>query len=255
MLLYYNWLQDKIASNVPVNEWVQELLGGQRRHVQEPGHQLLPERDGHPEDGRERRPGVHGHAHPVLPVPQPSVRPLDDGRLLRLRRLLLADRPQGDRRPARDDRLQQRRRRGDAPGRRPRDEAEVPRRRRARRGGQGPPRGAGQVAGLAGAIRTSPPTWPTSSGPISSAWASSTRSTTCASATRRRNPELLAELGKQFTDYKYDFKKLVRDICTVADLSARRRSPTTATPATRATSPTPISPHPGRDVPRLHQRR
>jgi hypothetical protein len=28
------------------------------------------------------------------------------------------------------------------------------------------------------------------------------------------NPELLAELGKRFTDYKYDFKKLVRDICT-----------------------------------------
>jgi hypothetical protein len=27
------------------------------------------------------------------------------------------------------------------------------------------------------------------------------------------NPELLHELGKRFTDYKYDFKKLVRDIC------------------------------------------
>jgi len=26
-LLYYNWLQDKIARNVPVSEWVQELLG------------------------------------------------------------------------------------------------------------------------------------------------------------------------------------------------------------------------------------
>ena len=26
-LLYYNWLQDKIARNVPVNEWVRELLG------------------------------------------------------------------------------------------------------------------------------------------------------------------------------------------------------------------------------------
>jgi hypothetical protein len=28
------------------------------------------------------------------------------------------------------------------------------------------------------------------------------------------NPELLAALGKKFTEYKYDFKKLVRDICT-----------------------------------------
>jgi hypothetical protein len=26
-LLYYNWLQDRIAGNVPVNQWVQELLG------------------------------------------------------------------------------------------------------------------------------------------------------------------------------------------------------------------------------------
>ncbi len=26
-LLYFNWLQDKIAKNVPVNEWVQEILG------------------------------------------------------------------------------------------------------------------------------------------------------------------------------------------------------------------------------------
>ncbi len=28
------------------------------------------------------------------------------------------------------------------------------------------------------------------------------------------NPELLDELGKRFTDYNYDFRKLVRDICT-----------------------------------------
>jgi hypothetical protein len=28
------------------------------------------------------------------------------------------------------------------------------------------------------------------------------------------NPELLEELGKKFTEYRYDFKKLVRDICT-----------------------------------------
>ena len=27
MLLYYTWLQDKIARNVPTNEWVKELLG------------------------------------------------------------------------------------------------------------------------------------------------------------------------------------------------------------------------------------
>ena len=28
------------------------------------------------------------------------------------------------------------------------------------------------------------------------------------------NPELLSELGKKFTEYRYDFKRMVRDICT-----------------------------------------
>ena len=47
------------------------------------------------------------------------------------------------------------------------------------------------------------------------------------------NPELLDELGKQFTDYKYDFKKLVRDICTsrTYQLSTQRERD-----ATRATT-------------------
>ncbi len=37
------------------------------------------------------------------------------------------------------------------------------------------------------------------------------------------NPELLDELGKKFTEYKYDFKKLVRDICTLATPTSARR--------------------------------
>ena len=47
------------------------------------------------------------------------------------------------------------------------------------------------------------------------------------------NPELLDELGKQFTEYKYDFKKLVRDICTsrTYQLSTQRERD-----ATRATT-------------------
>src|SRR5205807_5082979 len=35
MLLYYNWLQEKIAKNVPVNEWVQDLLGRSEEHTSE----------------------------------------------------------------------------------------------------------------------------------------------------------------------------------------------------------------------------
>jgi hypothetical protein len=41
------------------------------------------------------------------------------------------------------------------------------------------------------------------------------------------NAELLEELGKKFTEYKYDFKKLVRDIC----LSRTYQRSTTATPS------------------------
>ena len=104
--------------------------------------QLLPVDQRHAGDDRERRPGLHGHANPVCPVPQPPVRPLDPGRLLRLRRLLLADRPQAGRRPARDHHLQLGRRRGEPPGRQPPDGAQVPRRRGARRR---PARTAGSV--------------------------------------------------------------------------------------------------------------
>src|SRR5206468_2899685 len=41
------------------------------------------------------------------------------------------------------------------------------------------------------------------------------------------NPELLAELGKRFTEYKYDFKKLVKDIC----MSRTYQLSTKATPS------------------------
>ena len=148
-LLYYNWLQEQIASNVPIDEMVQEAARLAGRHVQQPGHELLPDRAGPAEDGRERGPGVHGHADSVCPVPQPSVRSLDDGRLLRLRGVLRADRPQAGRRSARDDRLQLGRRRGESSRRRPRDAAQVSRRRGARLQGPRSPRSAGRVAGVA----------------------------------------------------------------------------------------------------------
>ena len=69
MLSYYTWLQNKIASNVPMDVMVQELLGSQGGTFANPGDQLLPERDRHAEDGRKRRPGLHGYADPMLAVP------------------------------------------------------------------------------------------------------------------------------------------------------------------------------------------
>ena len=53
------------------------------------------------------------------------------------------------------------------------------------------------------------------------------------------NPELLEELGKQFTEYKYDFKQLVRDICTRGPTSSRPQPTTTQRARRRGTSPTP----------------
>ena len=77
MLLYYNWLQDKIAKNVPMDEMVQELLGANGGTFKNPATNYYQNETRHPEGRRERRPGVHGHADPVRPVPQPPVRPLD----------------------------------------------------------------------------------------------------------------------------------------------------------------------------------
>ena len=53
------------------------------------------------------------------------------------------------------------------------------------------------------------------------------------------NPELLEALGKQFTDYKYDFKQLVRDICNSRTYQLSDRNQRHQRAATSGTSPTP----------------
>ncbi len=118
------------------------------RELREPRRQLLPDRDHAAADRRERRPGLPRHPDPVRPVPQPSVRSLDDGRLLRVRRVLQPDRLQAGPGPARADRLQRRLRRGEAPPGRPDRAAHLP--------GRGQPRGSSPA-------RTTAPSWPTGS--------------------------------------------------------------------------------------------
>ena len=54
------------------------------------------------------------------------------------------------------------------------------------------------------------------------------------------NPELLDALAKRFTEYNYDFKRLVYDICTGAHTSLPP-APTNPTPQTHATSRTAAS--------------
>ena len=148
----------------------------------------------------------------MRPVPQPSVRPLDDGRLLQLRRLLQPDRPQGGRRLSRDDRLQSRRRRGEPSRRRPRDGAEVPGRAEGRLQRQGPPRGAGRLAHLAREPLLRHQRGQSHLGPLLR------RRHRRAGRRRPRQqsagqPRAFPALGRKLVEYKYDFKRLVRDIC------------------------------------------
>ena len=251
MFLYSNWLTNQISSNVPLEPDGAGPARRQRRHVQEPGHELLSDRARHAEDGRERGPGLHGHSHAVCPVPQPSVRSLDDGRLLQLRRLLRADRPQAGRRLSRDDRLQLRRRRSEAPGRRPRDGAQVPRRSR-RPTSTGKDRREVLVKWLASpenpyfATSVANRVWAHFFGlgivePVDDIRVSNPAS----------NPELFEALGDKLTAYNYDFKQLVRDICNSQTYQRASARPTPATRTTRRTSRTPHSPHSGREPARL----
>ena len=213
MFLYYNWLVDKLSKNMPMDQMVQELLGASGGTFKNAGDQLLPDHQRDAAADRERRPGLHGHPRPVRPVPQPPVRPLDAERLLQLRRVLRPDRPQAGRGLSRDDRLQLGRRRGEPPGRRPGDAAQVP-------GRRGPRRRAARTAASSWPSgwprpRTpgSPPRSPTASGPTSWASGSSSRSTTSASATRRRTPSCSRPWASTSPTTKYNLKALVRDIC------------------------------------------
>src|SRR4051794_6970717 len=82
-------------------------------------------------------------------MPQPPVRPLDHGRLLRLGIVLQPDRTQAWRGPARDDRLQQRQRGGESSGDSKARAADISRWWGGEFGWQGSPRGSGGVADVA----------------------------------------------------------------------------------------------------------
>ena len=113
-----------------------------------------------------------------------------------------------------------------------------------------------EVAGVAGQPLLRHATWPTASGPTSSGAGIIEPVDDVRVSNPAVNPELLDELGKRFTEYKYDFKKLVRDICnsrtyqrsTAAQRRATQRDDAELRPRHRP-------PDQGRDAARLHQRR
>ncbi len=150
MFLYYNWLVERLGKDMPMDQMVQELLGANGGTFKNPATNFY-------QNTTEILPLTENVAQVFMgmriqcaAVPQPPIRPMDPGRLLRLRRLLLADRPQAGRGLPRDDRLQLRRRRDGPPRRRPGHEAQVPRRPGPRHERQGPPGHPRQVARLEG---------------------------------------------------------------------------------------------------------
>ena len=99
-LLYYNWLEDKIARNkcrwTAVSAELLAASGGNFKNHSTNYYQNVT----HVLKLSENTAQVFLGMRIQCRVPQPPVRPMDSGRLLQLRRLLLADRPQGHGRPA-----------------------------------------------------------------------------------------------------------------------------------------------------------
>ncbi len=223
------------------NEMVQELLGASGGTFKNPATNFYQIERDTLKTAENVAQVFMGMRIAVRPVPQPSVRPLDDGRLLQLRRVLRPDRPQAGRGLPRDDRLQLRRRRS----------ARIP------VGGRSmPPKFLGGAApDVAGKDRRE----------VLAEWLTSPENPYFATSVANRvwahffgigivepvddirvsnppsNPELFDALGKKFTEYKYDFKQLVRDICNSRRLPALDASGTRPTRPTSGTSPTAAS--------------
>ena len=194
------------------------------------------------------------HSHAVRPVPQPSVRPLDDGRLLQLRRVLRPGRPQAGRRLSRGRRVRPRRRRSAASGWRAR---------RCRRNSWAARRPTIPPARTAARSLAE---WLTS--PENPFFATSVANRIWAHffgagivepvddirvSNPPSNPELFQKLGAKLAEYNYDFKSLVRDICNseAYQRSSERNESNAADERNFAHAIGP--PHPGRAAARLHR--
>ena len=213
-LLYYNWLQEQIAGNVPIDEMVRKLLGAQGGTFSNPATNYYQEEQdrlkiaenvaqvfmgmriqcaqchNHPFDRWTmddyysfaaffaqigRKPGADPRETIVFNSGGGEVNHLVGGRV---------------------------------------DAAQVSRRRGARLHGPRSPRSAGRVAGFVGESRISLPNL------ANIVWAHffGRGIVDEVDDVRVSNPPvngpLLDALAQHFTEYKYDFKRLVRDICT-----------------------------------------
>jgi Protein of unknown function (DUF1549)/Protein of unknown function (DUF1553) len=212
MLLYYNWLQDRIARNVPVNEWVQELLGASGGTFKNPATNYYQnERDilkvsenvaqvfmgmriqcaqchNHPFD----RWTMNDYYSFTAFFSQIGRKNTDDPREI----IVFNSRGGEVSHPVTKQVMKPKFLGGDTPDVNGKDRREVLAKWLAS------PENLYFATGLANRV------WQHFFGIGIVDEVDDVRISNPAS-----NPELLAELGKRFTAYKYDFKKLVRDIC------------------------------------------
>ena len=112
--LYDRWLRERVRAGATIDKIVQELIPASGGTFENPATSYYQTETTPQLSGRERRPGVSGHADPMRPMPQSSVRSLDHGRLLRFRGLLQPGGIQAGARPAGDHGFQRRDRRDEA---------------------------------------------------------------------------------------------------------------------------------------------
>ncbi len=94
--VFQRWLRDQVGRDVPLDEFARQLVTAQGSTWTNPPVQLPPHQPRPDDRRRGDRPGLPRRAAPVRPLPQPPVRRLDAGRLLRPGRLLRQRPAQGD---------------------------------------------------------------------------------------------------------------------------------------------------------------
>ena len=121
---FHRWVYESVLQRQAARPVRPRAADRPRQRVREPGRQLLARQPRPARRHRNDGPVLPGHPHPVRQVPQPSVRALDAGQLLRHRGRLHPRRPQGRRqRQGRRGRLRRELGRNPAAAHRPDDES------------------------------------------------------------------------------------------------------------------------------------
>ena len=103
--VFHRWIRTCLERDIPMNEFVRELLTAEGSTYKNPAANYYRISRDPGEFRRDDGPALPRGSDPVRQVPQPPVRAMDPGRLLRLRRILLPDRSQEGQSARRGSRL------------------------------------------------------------------------------------------------------------------------------------------------------